>query len=406
MRTRGRAWALAIAGLVVGLALGACVRRAVRPPASPAPLSEVEIRRATDSRLLQPAREIAFEAGKAPTTLVLSDQRGAAYVSCIGRRLSVANPPTVPAELCSVDLRSARVIGCIRSDPVYGLALSENQVHLAAEGVLEELRTTALKVYDAADLAQKPSAITIPWYSGLILVDNNARVYLARASLFREDGHQLERIANGKQISVRLDRAPVAMVFGRDERVLYVSLEGQRGVEGGQPARLLVVDPEHLRTSQTVPLEGQLCARTLQLWRGGNALLCTTNRGIIESSPIADEGRLGAPQVVADFSNVGLMYPLEVDEKRGLAYCMGLTPPPKPRWVLYIVDLRARRFVGGVTVMPKCLPSTPHLAVVSQTDELWLLTNALDKILIYNLDDLVRRATEAGRPPQAAPPGG
>ena len=386
MRTWGTLLSLAVTGLTLGCLLLSCADEVVQPT-----LSKEEISRMTDSRLLQPAREIVFETGKAPSKICVSERSGLAYVTCFGRRTFLANGPQVGAELCTIELATARVTRCVPTEHPTGIALSPGGSHLVGRPVGLLSATSVFTLYNARDLKGESTSVETPSYKGSALVDDLGTIYL-----YWEGERKLERIARDGRSSVSLKAPPVHMVLGRAEQLLYVSVGQPEWLEsGGPPARLLVVDSVNLETLQSVTLEGRSVAVNLGVWKGGSALICRADEGIIESLPIAEDGRLLPPQVVGDLTGARLHFSLVVDEKRSLAYCTATSADEK--WVLYVVDLKERKLVGGVTITPALLRSAPQLAVVSQTDELWFVTNAFDKISIYSLDDLVRRAKEAGR---------
>jgi len=375
---------LVMAAVILGAASLGLILSAPRRGA--ARLTGEQIARVTHSQVLQPTRQIDFGPDTLRASACVSENRGLVYVICRQRPDSPAPDESQPrGEICVVDPRSGETVARVPFPGVSRIWLSPDERYLVGRsGWTHRQPNTLFRLYETSALAGPAMSFSVATYRGSVAVDDTGRVYLAHLMK-----RKLERFANGATDTVDLTLYPVTACFGPDDRVLYLSVTDPDLVDKGQ---IWVVDPSTLRTIQSVPLPGRSVPRVLQFWREGRSLLCVSDVGAIDQLPAAENGRLFRPRPLIDLSELGLAW-LAVDEKRSLAYATG--HDAELRFVVCVIDLRAKKVLGVVTVATELLEADPQPYVVPATDELWLRGISPNSTNAYDLDDLVIRARPA-----------
>jgi hypothetical protein len=347
--------------------------------------------------LLQPTRELVFEKGKAPGNVVFSDKLGLAYVACLGdmaQRERGKNEKPPPPEVCVVETKTGRVVKRVPSPRLNGVDISPDERYLlvTASGGKAEQGVRAL--YAVADLS-RPIVMDKGVVAGMPAAGCDAALYLGYV---RE--HKLRRVtANGEQsMSFGPHRHLMDMCLSPDCSRLYVTVGGWEDrdteVDDWPPPSLLVLDPRTLKVLQTVTLPGRTATWCLTPWVGGHSLVaCGQNEDLfVDIIPLGPDG---LPTPGTEPLGIAITYRgqlVAVDEKRSLAYCFSYVRGDR---FINVVDLAGRRLVGRVHLWDEYL-DWPDLSFSRTTDELWLADDSMDRIWIYRVEDVIKRARESG----------
>jgi len=370
-----------------------------------------------DRAVLKPTRELVFEDGKAPASILFSAKRGVAYVACLGARVGEIDwTQLTQAEVIAVNAETGESLARLPFEELGAIALSSDERYLAVVSVQPKPPfNTTLNLYRTDDLSRKVTAMPLPRgvACSVVRVDKGGTVYIANAL-----GNLLHRVAKGGAQTAELDRVqlsplpwvedpklfpsvsltPGDLCLGIDDRVLYVAAadlsQWQTDQSDGEPAEsgwagILVVNPRTLKMIQSVPLEGS----GLGLWRNERSLVCV-HGDRVDTLPMADDGHLLAPRKGPPSPRI-FGGPLFIDETRSLGYVPAWAGAARKSWVIQVLDLRAQRLVGSVPVEGQYWIN-PEFGFSPATDEVWVGTWSQDHVFIYDLDEVIKRAHAEG----------
>jgi hypothetical protein len=367
------------------VALGPPPRMVEGPAASPAA--------AGDEGILQPARELVFERDAAPGNVVFSEKLGLAYVTCLGEMGApddVEERKLPSPELCVVETRTGRVVERTPVPGLVGADLSPNQRYLQlfrADWETSEGRGVSA-LYAIRDLSRA------------LIVDKGAIAALAatgcdgRVFLGYSRERKIRRVSATGEQSTSLDRVPLAMCLDPSCSHLYVSVLGSvsPGADNDEvpPPSIVVLDPSTLEVLQTATLRGRWTAYRLALWAGGSSLVVTTEGDTLDIIPVGPDGLLDVPEKLSGIHVEDVAMEPVIDEKRSLAYCLNT------HGIISVVDLAGRRLIGSFPLAPREEDwNQPDLSLSTTTDELWVAPRLVDRIPIYRIEDVVKRARES-----------